>query len=105
MYFNISILTRIYAGRLLPDNRTGDSEVTYHGAIYVMTLLPGGKIELSLHTTQDETGALSIVDVNSAGRVTLVSQGFQNRVSEETFFDIPALQFTSSLEEVVPTIP
>lgn len=95
-------LTRVYAGRLLPDNRVGNFETTHHGAIYVITLLPNGEFERSLHTTKDEIGALSIVSVDRAGRVTLIAQGFQNEVSKEIFFDIPTLQFASSLEEMIP---
>jgi len=98
-------LTRVYAGKLLPDNRTGESQETFHGAIYVMTLLSGGEIQKSLHTTDEETGALRIIDVTGEDRLLLVSEGYQSNSSSEHYFDVQALQFVTSLEQTVePTL-
>ena len=88
----------MYAGRLLPDNRTGNSEITHHGAIYITTLLSNGEIEHYLRSTKGEIGTLSILNVNRNGRVTLVSDGYEEKTSDQLYFDIPALQFVSSLE-------
>ncbi len=92
----------VYAGQLFPDSRTGDTNLTQHGALYVMTYFPDGTVDVSLHATAEETGALTIIDVTEEGRMSLISKGYAGWASEPFFFDLPALQFSSSLEEVIP---
>lgn len=94
-------LTRVYSGKLLPDNRTGDSVVTNHGAIFVTSQNSDGSIENSLHVTEMEVGPLIITSVTKDGRISLATEQRDESKVTEYYFDIPALRFVSSIDEVV----
>lgn len=94
-------LTRVYSGKLLPDDRTGDSVVTNHGAIFVTSQNSDGSIENTLHVTEMEVGPLKITSVTKDGRISLVTEQRNENKTTEYYFDIPALRFVNSVDEVV----
>lgn len=92
-------LVRIYSGKLFPDGRTGDTEITEHGAIYITTLGKDNTVSNSLHATDEEIGALTIVDVNRQGMITLAAEKLENQVDDTVYFNVGTQKFATSLEE------
>jgi hypothetical protein len=95
-------LTRIYAGRLLPDYRLSTSiekEEAQFGALYVMTFLPDGKVETDLHGTEKETGALRIQDVTEEF-LMLRSTGTKELSSQVYYYGLQAERLVASPDEL-----
>lgn len=86
--------TRVFVGQLFPDSRIPSQTLTYHGAIYVVTYKESGAFNVSLHTTEAETGALRIVEALPGDRLKLVSAGYEALASQTFYFDLVTLQLT-----------
>lgn len=92
-------LTRVYAGRAVPDYRIATSvekDDSQFGGIYVMTFLPDGTFQTSLHITAEETGPLRIQEateefliLGSTGTKELTSQDYYYGLSVDRLADSP----------------
>lgn len=95
-------LTRIYAGQLLSDYRVSTSiekDEGQFGAIYVMTFLPDGKVEIELHSTEKETGALRIQDATEEFLV-LDSTGTKELTSQVYYYGFRVHKLVDSSNEL-----
>jgi hypothetical protein len=91
-------LTLVYAGKLKPDYRgSAHPQETEQGALYIMTLLPDGSIETSLHITEKETGALRIQEYKN-NTLILVSEGTATLATEDYYFNIQILNFVAGVD-------
>ena len=62
-----------------------------------MTLLPDGSIETSLHITEQETGALRILDYEN-NTLMLVSEGTATLAAQDYYFNLQILNFVASVD-------
>ena len=97
-------LTLVYAGKLKPDYRgAAHPQETDHGALYIMILLPDGSLEISLHITEEETGALRIQEIMNY-TLMLVSEGTATLAMQDYYFNLQLLSFVSSVDTRFPVI-
>ena len=91
-------LTLVYAGKLKPDYRiSAHPQETNQGALYIMTLLPDGSIETSLHITEKETGALRI-QAYKDNTLILVSEGTATLARQDYYFNLQKQNFVDSVD-------
>ena len=91
-------LTRIYAGKLIPDYRMSTSvekDETQFGALYVMIFLSNGRVETNLYITEDETGALRIQQASDEYLI-VYSKGTEELSSQVYHYDLQAHRLVNS---------
>lgn len=102
-------LLRIYAGRLLPDYRIATSveeDTSQFGAVHIMIFYQDGKANEFLQSTEQEVGALRIVEVHD-NYLMLNSTGTESQASKVYFLNLKTLKLGDSLSglqiQVTPT--
>ena len=90
----------IYSGLLSPDYRSqAQPEATQHGAVYVRIENNDGSVDTSLHSTNEEIGALRIIE-EKGNQLRLVSTGTQHLSSQEVVFSIEHRSFITIEESI-----